>query len=887
MSPNSSASSDGVTRLNVLSYPSPTTGRYILFLVALVASGLFVGSWLFNEVNGDAWARIVAGCQETAASAGVGSSPEAVLARVEAAQRCAAPAERVRGVWHVGGAAAVAIGGLVVLRAMPSLVRRRRGLVAPPPKYGLVVSRFEELAGTTGLRRMPQPVIGPQVPDAFSFGRPGEYTVALPRWVVVGLQRPGPADGVVRHEFAHIRHRDVELAWLARSVWYVVGPLLLIPALWGALSGDLSLVGQYLWRTVLLAVAVELVAAALLRSREHDADLRAGDTDVHLETLREALKHVGDSSETGRLKQLRARHPGRDDRLRALESPELITRTGFVDAATAAFLGALVLPLVASATAPLLALVGPTMPGEGAGALLVGPLLGLTVGMGMWRARTMEEASRTAGFPAPPESSRGMVAFGVATGLPLGALSSLGQAGTTVAGLTDPLWLVVPVIIGAGTVALTDSLGRLWAPMVRLADRPWKVWLPAAGANIVLFTASTWAWSSLQAGFELVGWPGVRLWLVEGYSGPALVLTSLALSSMAVLAALFRKRAITRPVPSWLVRPRPTIGSVPVTASATEDDNVSVVRCVGWGAASGLVGAVVLVGWRLITGPAATETARWEVAVTVPWVGGAAAGGCVLGLALARPKVGPAAGLVAGPAALLVTLLGFLAFNLSRGGALTAEFVGSFLWPAITIGFLLSLCAGATTAHPWHARSGAVGRRAVLAWALSLCITAVAALVVVGMHPTTAEEEGSGERSAPSPSTPGQEQHTYATMLAPQYGRAYQQMDEELVTASNLAASSSPAAAGHLRSVVLPRAVQLRETAEAYAPLTDEVATIHSDLVAALELTEEKTTMFADALDAQDPALYDRALAVQEEEYALLNRWDQSVRRLQETGTAP
>lgn len=169
----------------------------------------------------------------------------------------------------------VAAGGLVVLRAVPSVIRRRRGLAAPAPKYGPVVSRFAELAEASGLPRTPEMVIGPRVADAFSFGRPGVHTVALPHWVVVKLRRPGPADGVVRHEFAHIRHRDVELAWLARSVWYVLGPLLLLPVLWSLLSGDLSLVAQYLWRAASLAAVVELVTAGLLRAREHGADLRA------------------------------------------------------------------------------------------------------------------------------------------------------------------------------------------------------------------------------------------------------------------------------------------------------------------------------------------------------------------------------------------------------------------------------------------------------------------------------------------------------------------------------------------------------------------------------------------------------------------------------------
>jgi Zn-dependent protease with chaperone function len=100
--------------------------------------------------------------------------------------------------------------------------------------------------------------------DAFSFGRPGSPAVALPPKVVGLLVRPGPADGVVLHEFAHIRHRDVELAWMARSAWYVALLVLLFPIV-GALWEGPSILPYYLWRAAMLAVVVEIVTAALLQ----------------------------------------------------------------------------------------------------------------------------------------------------------------------------------------------------------------------------------------------------------------------------------------------------------------------------------------------------------------------------------------------------------------------------------------------------------------------------------------------------------------------------------------------------------------------------------------------------------------------------------------------
>ena len=49
----------------------------------------------------------------------------------------------------------------------------------------------------------------------------------------------------------------------------------MLPAIVGLASGELSSLPGYAWRAAVLSVVVAVVSAALLRSREHDADLRA------------------------------------------------------------------------------------------------------------------------------------------------------------------------------------------------------------------------------------------------------------------------------------------------------------------------------------------------------------------------------------------------------------------------------------------------------------------------------------------------------------------------------------------------------------------------------------------------------------------------------------
>ena len=55
--------------------------------------------------------------------------------------------------------------------------------------------------------------------------------VALPPAVVARWRDAATFDTVVAHELAHVARRDVSLAWLVRSIGYVMVPVLLIPIL--------------------------------------------------------------------------------------------------------------------------------------------------------------------------------------------------------------------------------------------------------------------------------------------------------------------------------------------------------------------------------------------------------------------------------------------------------------------------------------------------------------------------------------------------------------------------------------------------------------------------------------------------------------------------------
>lgn len=176
-------------RPDVLAYPSPTTSRFLIFLAALLSAGLFVGTWVHNQLVFDDWFAVVARCeQEALAQTAAQPSLEGAIAREHAAARCRAAVDRRRAAFAFGGAAAAAAAGLVVLYLIPGVIERRRRLRPLVPGLAPAGERMAALAGEAGLARPPALMLGTAAQrDAFSYGVPGRYRIALPRgWPSAG-----------------------------------------------------------------------------------------------------------------------------------------------------------------------------------------------------------------------------------------------------------------------------------------------------------------------------------------------------------------------------------------------------------------------------------------------------------------------------------------------------------------------------------------------------------------------------------------------------------------------------------------------------------------------------------------------------------------------------
>ena len=139
-------------------------------------------------------------------------------------------------------------------------------------------------------------VIDSDVPNAFATGRNPDHAAVA---VTTGIMRVldyNEISGVLGHELAHVKHRDILIGTIAASMAGVISLVANIVQ-WGAIFGTRSddenggLVGTL--ATIILApIAASLIQLAVSRSREYDADKTGGEICGNPMYLANALEKI-------------------------------------------------------------------------------------------------------------------------------------------------------------------------------------------------------------------------------------------------------------------------------------------------------------------------------------------------------------------------------------------------------------------------------------------------------------------------------------------------------------------------------------------------------------------------------------------------------------------
>ncbi len=211
-----------------------------------------------------------------------------------------------------------------------------------PQLYGIIKNLAQKA-------ELPMPrvyIIDSDVPNAFATGRnPSHAAVAVTTGIMNTLDY-NEISGVLGHELAHVKHRDILTGTIAASMAGVISMVANIVQ-WGAILGTRSdddnggLFGTL--ATIILApLAATLIQMAISRSREYDADktgaelcgdpryLASALEKIEYYAQRNTLDHASTSTahmfiinplegSTKMLKNLFSTHPATEDRIAKLQ----------------------------------------------------------------------------------------------------------------------------------------------------------------------------------------------------------------------------------------------------------------------------------------------------------------------------------------------------------------------------------------------------------------------------------------------------------------------------------------------------------------------------------------------------------------------------------------
>jgi len=508
---------------------------------------------------------------------------------------------------------------------------------------------------------------------------------------------------------------------------------------------------------------------------------------------------------------------------------------------------------------------GRTDLGESIAALVAGPLLGGSVGLGLWRAAV---AGRIAG------TSRqvGPVALGVAAGLLLGQLASLAGTGSGAAGgLDHPAWLAVSAALGAAATVLSAGLAQLGADAApRLHRRVAMVAIVVIDG--LVFASALWIGSTLQFALDSSGLALARAWLVTLLPSAGLVIGTVAVLALSAGWALWA-RTDRATAPAWMIEDGNPL--------AWPSGGIRARHWVTVALTCGIAAEGCLAAFRFIAGPAASLGIQAQRYYLYIWVAAAAGGVCTLALCWLDRARGAGLACLAAPLATLTAVAGFLVVNTALGGNLSVHFVITVAQAPLALGLLFGLTAALAGLIPRASRSPgrtAPARIRPVRLLTTLVLPAVCAAAastlliasrgaIVGPPASLVPGNSEGSSLIPAAQLDGLR---YLNTTAPTIEADYAPIQRSITAASS--APSPGLAAAIIQTEVLPQLRRVLQYAESIHPGTTQLAAIHRSCLSAFQDAIAEYSLFAQALQNNDAGALARAKI---EQHAANMKWTQ------------
>lgn len=482
--------------------PSPGRARYLLLLVVLLMTGSLAGDMVYSQVFGTAfeaqWRRCTMDAAIRYRGVDFDDPPRHVLQEV---QNCVLPELVDRALVIVAGSVLVVVLGVALMLLLPGRLVRRAGPLtpAPPPWQELAEVAATEMAVAPGTAVF----FGSyRLREAFTVrgarGARGSRIILPPG--IANLPKE-QANAVLRHEVAHVAAGDVTLVWLTRGVWAAVSVVLLIPVAVALFQGrwraDLGMTEtdflgwpEYAVRSMALFVLAGLMSLALLRLREHEADLRAARGPAGAALGR--LLRQQPATQPSRWRRAVAIHPPPERRADALLRPHIVTHTPTADFTTV-LLAITVTSAVSASVGYLIRFTVFSLYSIALVTLVQGVLVGLAWGVPVWRNVAMAYADR-----------RALPVRGPVVGVYFGSLLGLVAQG----GNHDLSYYLTASFAAAGAGAVSVALAGVWVRGRPSSVSPRRDWVTAASLNALLLGGAYWFGVSLSAAVVDHGWSG-------------------------------------------------------------------------------------------------------------------------------------------------------------------------------------------------------------------------------------------------------------------------------------------------------------------------------------------------------------------------------------------
>jgi Zn-dependent protease with chaperone function len=474
LSDGESPAADAAAR--TFSMPSETLLRFLVLTTGLVLSGLFLVESLYYTVHDDRERSLLTRCRAVASAAE--NSADAAAREAE----CRAPSQRDRVIWTSGVLPLTVAAGIGMSLALPWVRRRRRSLQLVPESLSMVHDGVASLRDRLAVSRTPRLWWQPRRVGgaATAFGLPTRPELEIsPGTASLAITDRSRFDAIVAHELAHHRNRDVVLGAVAVGSLAAFAGTAVAPFMLGSLLSDVPirvLVSAWV-RVALVLFVTALVQRAVLRAREHEADLRAtaAQVDMAPAIARMTLAKPPASRARGFLRELFATHPAPPARMAMTLHPMTSLIPSMLQCFAAGFFCFLSVPTISRLASAWLS----GTPSVNEGMLWVATAFAAL--LGAWLAVNLRRAAALGSSRALATTGPGLVAgLGAVMGLVL---------------LDAPLYQQVRVFPGGWTeivamvflVVAFTALGGWLSTVGRLAEESALRWVsryfvPATGA---------------------------------------------------------------------------------------------------------------------------------------------------------------------------------------------------------------------------------------------------------------------------------------------------------------------------------------------------------------------------------------------------------------------